>query len=219
VKLRQRSSNLIPFGGEFANAKSDTASVHGEQIAGQTGGKNDTNTASTEGSGRLDQGQGRNSGALESERNTEPLSGDQRGELSRGNPAGDAKDSGGEESSVAELNARNPSSQHADKKDPRYIGLRALLDAFHEFTGKRGYIIDDPRSDGVAYKGNIFVSINKPHMHVGWTIGHEFKHLTESHPGLKALYDSIWALIDNDLGKRRYFAYVLLYGWTILKTI
>jgi len=97
----------------------------------------------------------------------------------------------------------------ADPNNPDTQALDALLDVFEGLTGHRGIAVNTGNdSDGFEYRGNTFIDVGKPHMHVGWTIAHEFKHLTEKYPGLKGLYDRLWGMVDNEAGKEAYFKYL-----------
>ena len=86
--------------------------------------------------------------------------------------------------------------------------LDSLLDAFASITGYRGIAIHNDQNDGLKAGGHFFVSVDRPHMNVAWTIGHEFKHLSEKFPGIKKLYDRLWSMIDSEQGKRDYFEYL-----------
>lgn len=88
--------------------------------------------------------------------------------------------------------------------------LGALLDAFAKLTGVRGIAIKwagDGANDGVYDGKNFFVNVDRPHMHVAQTIGHEFKHLSSSYPGIQKLFDRIWDLVDEG-GRREYYQYL-----------
>ncbi len=86
--------------------------------------------------------------------------------------------------------------------------LDSLLDAFASITGYRGIAIHNDQNDGLKAGGHFFVSVDRPHMNVAWTIAHEFKHLSEKFPGIKKLYDRLWSMIDSEQGKRDYFEYL-----------
>jgi hypothetical protein len=104
----------------------------------------------------------------------------------------------------------------ADPASPITQALDKLLDVMAGLTGVRGIAISDKSKqadDGLAMPGlgRFFVNTDRPQMHVGRTIAHEFKHLTEKNPGLKALYDRMYDLIPAS-AKAAYFTKYLFAG-------
>lgn len=97
----------------------------------------------------------------------------------------------------------------ADPNSPATQALDSLLDVFESLTGHRGIAVNIGGSDGFEYRGNTFIDTGNPYMHVGQTIAHEFKHLTEGRPGLKGLYDRLWDMVNDEAGKEAYFGYLL----------
>ncbi len=98
----------------------------------------------------------------------------------------------------------------ADPSLPQTVALNDLLDAFERLTGRRGIAIEvvgKRAFDGVALDGNFFVNVDSPHQSLAWTIGHEFKHLSERLPGLAKLYGRIWDLIPTS-ARAKYLTYL-----------
>lgn len=94
--------------------------------------------------------------------------------------------------------------------------LDRLLDVFAGLTGRRGIAIQD--ASDAAFDGaysdqtdRFFVNVDKPQMHVGRTIAHEFKHLSEQFPGLAALYNRMWDLVPQE-ARAAYFTNYLYKG-------
>ena len=107
----------------------------------------------------------------------------------------------------------------ADPASPITQALDKLLDVMAGLTGVRGIAVTDKSKqadDGVAMPGlgRFFVNTDRPQIHVGRTIAHEFKHLTEKNPGLKALYDRMYDLIPA-AAKASYFKTYLYPGQNI----
>jgi len=129
------------------------------------------------------------------------------------NPQADA-------AAVAALSAKSTYQiDQADPSSPVTKALDQLLDVMAGLTGVRGIAISDKTkqaSDGLAVKslGRFFVNVDRPQMHVVQTIAHEFKHLTENNPGLKALYDRMYDLIPAE-AKASYFSVYLEPGQDI----
>lgn len=92
--------------------------------------------------------------------------------------------------------------------DKRRVAIDKLLDVFEKLTGNRPIVVSSKDSDGFKAGGHTFIDVSDPAMHVAWTLAHEFKHLTDGHPGLAKLYNEIWSTIDKEDGKRQYYAYL-----------
>ncbi len=96
----------------------------------------------------------------------------------------------------------------ADPAVPATQALNALLDSFGKLTGMRGIAIAWEQGPyGLQFEGKLFVNTKDADVHVAKTIGHEFKHLSESFPGLNAIYDKLFALV-GERGRAEYFSYL-----------
>lgn len=97
-----------------------------------------------------------------------------------------------------------------DPADPRAQAANDLLDAFERLTGHRAIpvIVTGPDAfDGIQLGENTFINIDGLHQSLAWTVGHEFKHLSDRLPGLAKLYDRIWDLIPQP-ARAKYLGYL-----------
>ena len=109
-----------------------------------------------------------------------------------------------DDQAIADFQSRHKDSkiEKADSSDANTVGTNALLSILHALTGHKGIAVKwtgDGAPDGAfdPRTGRYFVNVDRPHQAIAWTIGHEFAHLAETMPGIKALYDKIWSLIPE----------------------
>lgn len=111
---------------------------------------------------------------------------------------------------AVERDGRQVKIETVDPSDPRAQAASDLFNAFERLTGHRviPVVVTGPDAfDGVQLGENTFVNIDGLEQSLAWTVGHEFKHLSDRLPGLAKLYDRIWDLIPTS-ARAKYLPYL-----------
>lgn len=196
-----------------ADGQRDDAGAAGRELGGEP------QTSQRPDGGNVADGQGRQAGPREPE-DAGAAAGSGRTPAQPGAAAAGwvGRDLAAEGAAIDLLASRlgDPGIRRPNERDPRAKAANSLLDAFAVLTGFRGIAVDwtgEATADGVEMDGDLFVNIDQPQQALSWTIGHEFKHVSDRSKAAAALYQRIWDLMPQS-ARAEYIKYLNRTGQT-----